>query len=69
MVEVLGQALAAHVSLSCCKQTELLRKLLSFQTLGLVQDLHTHFNIESRVYRQKTQPAAGQCNLYCLARH
>ncbi len=45
MVEVLGQALAAHVSLSCCKQTELLRKLLSFQILALVQDLHTHFNI------------------------
>ena len=45
MVEVLGQALAARVPLSCCKQTELLRKLLSFQLLALVQDLHTHLDI------------------------
>ncbi len=45
MLEALGQALAAHVPLSCCKQMELLRKLLSFQLLALVQDLHMHLSI------------------------
>ncbi len=45
MAEVPGQALAAHVPLSRCKQKELLRKLLSFRLLAQVQDLHTHLDI------------------------